>query len=1282
MVENTTAVTTVTATDSDVPAQTLTYSISGGADAAKFSINGVSGALTFVTAPNYESPTDVGGNNVYDVTVQVSDGNGGTDSVAIAVTVTAGNEGPTFTTGAGTGKVTTNVSSFWDGASATLIQPDGKIVVAGSMNNGSTVEPYVARYNADGTLDPSFGPAGNGIYSFSIQPSNDGLYAMALQSDGKILVAGYAHNGMNNDFAIVRFNTDGSLDTTFDSDGIRLIDIAGGDDSAQGIAVQSDGKIVVGGVAAVVGNNDFAAIRLNADGSLDTTFDTDGKVTTAIGAGADEARGLAIQPDGRIVLAGYSHNGTNEDVALVRYNTDGSLDTGFDSDGKRTVAVGSGYDVANAVALQADGKIVVAGDSLISGTPDFTLLRYNADGSLDTSFDTDGMATTAVGGSSDYSKALVIQSDGRIVVVGESFNGSNNDIALARYNSDGSLDTTFDTDGKLTTAIGPSIDNASGVAVQSDGKIVVAGFAQFADGYTALVRYNTNGSLDTTFGATSTLNGAPTYVENGAPVVLDADVQVTDPELGAAGNYSGATLTLSRHGGANSLDTFSATGNLSALTQGGNLVLSGVTIGTVTTNSAGTLLLTFNGNATQARVNETLRSIAYANSSNAPPASAQINWTFSDGNSGAQGPGGPFVATGSTAVTITAVNDAPFMPGVALGSTSEDSTWTMSASTLAGYSSDPDTGALKGVAIVGVDNTNGTWQYTLNGTDWFNIGAVATNNALLLAADATSAFRFVPNANWNGTTGMLQYKAWDQTSGTAGTYADASVSGGTTAFSGTSGSTVQVTAVNDAPVLGFTGSISIPPTNEDTPSPPCPVSDLLFSAMRTDVDAGALSGIAVTSATGKGVFQYSTDGVTWTDFGTVSASNALLLTNTTQVRYQPDGKNGETGPFPQFTFIAWDRTSGSASANGSPQYANPGTGGGTSAYSSQNATAMIWVDSVNDAPAGTDKTIVAAQNTAYTFAAADFGFTDPVDGPAHSLSAVKITTLPGSGSLTLNGAAVAAGDLVSAADIAAGKLIYTPAAGANGAGLAAFTFQVKDSGGTANGGVDLDPTPNTMTIDVAGIRIVAVSPQVAVGDEVRVNTTAAGVQRVNSTAPQAVARDAAGNTVVVWTSADQDGSFDGVYAQRYDAAGNAVGAEFQVNTTTIQTQSLAAVAMAPNGDFVITWSDASADGGAYGVYAQRYNAAGVAQGGEFRVNSTTANNQYYSSVAMDRFRQLRHRLGKFQSGRLRLRHLRPTLQRGGGGRGRRVPGQYHHQRRPDHVPRWRWMRPAISWSPG
>ncbi len=158
-------------------------------------------------------------------------------------------------------------------------------------------------------------------------------------------------------------------------------------------------------------------------------------------------------------------------------------------------------------------------------------------------------------------------------------------------------------------------------------------------------------------------------------------------------------------------------------------------------------------------------------------------------------------ATETASITSTDVNDAPFMPGVALGSTTEDTPYTRQVSWLAGFSSDVDTGAQKGLAIVGVDDTNGIWQYTLDGTNWFNIGNVTTSNALLLASDATSAFRFVPNANWNGTTGAFSYKAWDQTSGTAGDYVDASVSGGTTAFSGTSGSALTVTAANDAPTI-------------------------------------------------------------------------------------------------------------------------------------------------------------------------------------------------------------------------------------------------------------------------------------------------------------------------------------------------------------------------------------------------------------------------------------------------------------------------------------------------
>ncbi|MCP4967825.1 MAG: hypothetical protein GY926_21645, partial [bacterium] len=163
--------------------------------------------------------------------------------------------------------------------------------------------------------------------------------------------------------------------------------------------------------------------------------------------------------------------------------------------------------------------------------------------------------------------------------------------------------------------------------------------------------------------AVTTLDGTPTFIEGGTAVVLDADVDVSDVELdalnGGLGNYDGASVTLARNGGANADDVFSNTGLLSALTESGALVYNGTTIGTVTTNSAGTLVLSFNTNATSALVDSTLQSIAYSNSSDAPPATAQIDWSFDDGNTGSQGSGGASQAIGSTTVTITAENDEP-----------------------------------------------------------------------------------------------------------------------------------------------------------------------------------------------------------------------------------------------------------------------------------------------------------------------------------------------------------------------------------------------------------------------------------------------------------------------------------------------------------------------------------------------------------------------------------------------------------------------------------------------
>jgi uncharacterized delta-60 repeat protein len=372
--------------------------------------------------------------------------------------------------------------------SSVAIQSDGKIVAAGSSNNGSNYDFALARYNTDGTLDTNFGTGGKVITA--IGSSTDVAYSVAIQSDGKIVAAGFSNNGSNNDFALVRYNTNGTLDTTFDSDGKVTTAIGSGNDVAYSVAIQSDGKIVAAGFG-TVSNQDFALVRYNTDGSLDTSFDSDGKVTNSIGSSIDYARSVAIQSDGKIVAAGYSRSGgNNDDFALVRYNTNGTLDTTFDSDGKVTTAIGSGADIAYSVAIQTDGKIVAAGYSNNGSNVDFTLVRYNTDGTLDTTFDSDGKVTTAIGSGTDQARSVAIQSDGKIVAAGFTGEMGGEDVALVRYNTDGSLDTNFGTGGKVTTAIGSGIDIAYSVAIQTDGKIVAAGFNYNGSNFDfALVRY-------------------------------------------------------------------------------------------------------------------------------------------------------------------------------------------------------------------------------------------------------------------------------------------------------------------------------------------------------------------------------------------------------------------------------------------------------------------------------------------------------------------------------------------------------------------------------------------------------------------------------------------------------------------------------------------------------------------------------------------------------------------------------------------------------------------------
>ncbi len=435
--------------------------------------------------------------------------------ISAVVRAAPGDIDPTF---AGTGKFRGGFGSgVNDEGNAMAVQSDGKYVVAGSsVNVAGKSEFAVARYNTDGSLDDSFDFDGKAfviIYSTNY-PSY--ATAVAIQADGKIVVAGYtdAYNEGDN-FAVLRFNSDGSLDPSFNGDGRVRTDFNHTDDHANAIAIQTDGKIVVAGYTndPSTGKPDFAVVRYNTNGSLDTSFGGDGKVSTDISR-QDVGYAIAIQSDGKIIVAGYAINTTTDYTAfaVVRYNTNGTLDTSFDRDGKLITSI-NGNDVAYAVAIQGgamSNKIVVAGRTINPGV-DFAIARYNLDGSLDTSFDGDGKLITTISGLDDVATGIQIQYQGvnpsRIIVGGYSGGfqkDSRTDFAVAKYFLNGSLDTAFNGDGIAITPIGAGADVGNALAFQA-GKVIVAGYSAPTDTFLtpadfALVRYNSNGSLDTTFG--------------------------------------------------------------------------------------------------------------------------------------------------------------------------------------------------------------------------------------------------------------------------------------------------------------------------------------------------------------------------------------------------------------------------------------------------------------------------------------------------------------------------------------------------------------------------------------------------------------------------------------------------------------------------------------------------------------------------------------------------------------------------------------------------------------
>ena len=388
---------------------------------------------------------------------------------------------PTFGDG---GRVSTPVGGNGQGEGV-VIQPSGQIVTAGWRTVGTGIDTDFAltRNNSDGTLDSSFGTAG--IATTDLGGADDQAFDAALLPDNGIVAVGRtdALGILKTAFGVVRYLPDGTPNPNFGTGGIVTTPIFGKGAVANAVGVQPDGKIVVAGFATNASgvDSDFALVRYNPDGSLDTTFGTGGIVTTDLGTQDDDARAVAIQPDGKIVVVGN----TSDNIALARYKPDGSLDPTFGSAGVTISALGT--NVANGVALTSNGGIRIAG----TRGGDFMVAGFDANGALDPTFGSGGVVTTDISGGDDFAEDLTVDAAGRIIVVGRATSSTILDMALARYTADGTLDTTFATNGIITADFHGRGEFGEDVAVDSQGRIVAAGYtANGADIEFALMRAN------------------------------------------------------------------------------------------------------------------------------------------------------------------------------------------------------------------------------------------------------------------------------------------------------------------------------------------------------------------------------------------------------------------------------------------------------------------------------------------------------------------------------------------------------------------------------------------------------------------------------------------------------------------------------------------------------------------------------------------------------------------------------------------------------------------------
>jgi uncharacterized delta-60 repeat protein len=369
----------------------------------------------------------------------------------------------------GDGRQTTNLTGGFDPGFAVDVQDDGKVVVAGRAG-GAGGRMFVTRYTSTGGLDTSFSGDGKAFIDFTT--GDDVAFEVVVQDDGTIVVGGVARVGPNGTMAVARLESDGTLDTSFSGDGKAMPSFSTPQEFSAELAVLDDGRIVLaGGVVAANGAILTALARLNANGTPDTSFSADGLVTANLSTGDESAQALEVLDDGRIVAVGLAEGTSAQGYRsfIARYNADGTRDTSWNGTGRSIFNQINGYEDFVAVAVQDDGKVVAAGE--VEGR--LSLMRFLDTGAPDTSFSGDGRQLTNLPGGYEWIAAVELQADQRIVVTGR-MAGTGGRAMVARYNTDGTLDTSFSTDGFTPVDFSPAWDYAPDLALQADGAIVIA----------------------------------------------------------------------------------------------------------------------------------------------------------------------------------------------------------------------------------------------------------------------------------------------------------------------------------------------------------------------------------------------------------------------------------------------------------------------------------------------------------------------------------------------------------------------------------------------------------------------------------------------------------------------------------------------------------------------------------------------------------------------------------------------------------------------------------------